>query len=148
MSGDDGCDAIVQPALYEKHLREKVDKLYSSLDQYVGHLEVEVYESPAIHYRLRCRFDVDEYAGKLTYVMWRYGIGPKRYFTEFPVANEKINRLMPALLGEIKERPIIRRDLIMVHFLSTLNTDDMLVTLVCLQRTHLPNVNRSLSSFL
>jgi tRNA (uracil-5-)-methyltransferase len=130
MSGEDGCDKIVQPELYEEHLQQKVAKLRTSLDQYVGHLEVDVYPSPPSHYRLRCRFDIDERDGELMYVMWRYGAAPKRYFTSFPVANDKINALMPKFLAEVKRRPCIANDLVMVHFLSTLSTPDMVVTLV------------------
>src|SRR5690625_332094 len=48
---------------------------------------------------------------------------------DYPVAGQRINELMPQLLDAMRDRPVLRRKLFQVEFLTTLS-GEALVTLI------------------
>jgi tRNA (uracil-5-)-methyltransferase len=68
--------------------------------------------------------------GKLHYVMFgREDPKTPVVITDFPIADERIQQLMPSLLKLLDTTPLLRRKLFQVEFLATLS-GDLLVTLV------------------
>lgn len=120
----------VEPERYLELLAAKIEALKASLGEYTHGLDFTSILSEPIHYRLRCRFDVAELDGKLTYVMWNHSTTPKVYLTQFPAATKRINSVMTDLLRELQHRPALRQSLVMANFLGTLNTNDVVITLV------------------
>jgi tRNA (uracil-5-)-methyltransferase len=79
---------------------------------------------------MRAEFRIWHDGEKLDYVMFRRA-DPKTpvAITEFPIACERIQLLMPVLIEQLKATETLRRKLFQVEFLSTLS-GDTLVTLV------------------
>lgn len=95
---------------------------------------LEVFASPPSHYRMRAEFRVWHEGEDLFYAMFEADPeAPKGQrvvrIDRFPVASERINELMPALLDAIREDDILRRRLFQVEFLTTL-AGDALVTMI------------------
>ena len=74
-------------------------------------LELEVFRSPARHFRARARFGFKEFGCALAstpepcprFVMWQQSPAYDRVeMTQFPVASEAVNALMSALLAELR----------------------------------------------
>ena len=112
-------------------LAAKVEQVRSSLTPYIDGLDVNVHRSEPVGYRLRCRCDIAMGEdGRATYCMWNFSPAPKVYFRQLPAVTARINEVMEALLGEIDKSATLRSGLVMANFLGTLNTEDVVVTLV------------------
>ena len=90
----------------------------------------QVFESARSGYRMRAEFRVWHEGNELDYVMYRRE-DPRTPvpLTRFPVASERIQALMPALIERLRPEQILRRKLFQVEFLSTLS-GDTLVSLI------------------
>jgi len=89
-----------------------------------------VYSSSTTGYRMRAEFRVWHEGENLDYVMYRPEDRKTPVpVTHFPVACERIQKLMGVLLDELKPSPLLRRKLFQVEFLSTL-PGDTLVSLI------------------
>ncbi|PIE42782.1 MAG: tRNA (uridine(54)-C5)-methyltransferase TrmA [Gammaproteobacteria bacterium] len=92
--------------------------------------ELEVFASPALHFRLRAEFRIWHSGDRCFYAM--FSPEDKRRpieITEFPIGSQLINTLMARLLLELHKQPILRCKLFQVEFLTTLS-NDALVTLI------------------
>ncbi|WP_114418969.1 tRNA (uridine(54)-C5)-methyltransferase TrmA [Marinospirillum perlucidum] len=123
----------VTPELYPQLLQEKADLLRQQFAAFQPP-ELEVFESPASHYRMRTEFRVWHEGDDLFYIMFEVAEDPKKdrrqvRMDEFPVASRAINDLMPRLLDAIRDQPLLRRKLFQVEFLHSL-AGEMLVTLI------------------
>jgi len=108
----------IDPQNYHQQLDDKQREMQQLFaDHYHG--EFDVFASKPLHYRMRAEFRVWHAEDDLFYVMFRQD-DPKtpHRIDHFPVANETINRLMPALLAAVKPHEILRRKLFQVEFLS------------------------------
>ena len=102
-------------------------------------VEPQVFPSPATHFRSRCRFQVvaeqtEAEEGKtprrrLTYRLWDRGEATVRV-SDFPMALESINVVMPAVLRLAEANDELADGLEAVHFLAARRGGGMLVTLV------------------
>ncbi|QOR38288.1 tRNA (uridine(54)-C5)-methyltransferase TrmA [Billgrantia diversa] len=124
---------IVDPARYEQELEAKRERIGQQFERF-GPPELEVFPSPASHYRQRCEFRVWHEGDDLFYAM--FDVDPddpkqKRVIRldDYPVASRRINELMPRLRQALLESDVLRRRLFQVEFLTTLS-GEALVTLI------------------
>lgn len=119
----------VFPEQYQKQLTDKVDALRRDFARFKLP-EIEVFSSPASHYRLRAEFKIWQDGELASYAMYKPGASKESYtITEFPVASELINNLMGPLLEAINADPTLRTRLFQVEFLTTLS-GQALITLL------------------
>ncbi len=124
---------VVDPERYPAQLeakRTRISQRFAALSP----PELEVFASPASHYRMRCEFRIWHEGDDLFYAMFEVDPqDPKQKrvirLDQYPVASEAINALMPRLLDAIRDRPVLRRKLFQAEFLTTLNGES-LVTLI------------------
>jgi len=121
--------SVVAPEQYEAQLAVKkvnVEEQFASFKL----PEVEVFESPRSHYRMRCEFRVWHDEDDLYYVMFEKGNKHVRIRIDHcPMVSERIHNVMFKLLEEIRPSEILRRKLFQIDFLSTLS-GELLVTLL------------------
>ena len=119
----------VKPEQYEALLKDKVERVSALLSPWCEQ-NPEVFASQATGFRMRAEFRVWHDGDGLDYVMFR----PEDRKTpipisEFPIACNNIQALMPELMQRLRVNPLLRRKLFQVEFLGTLK-GDTLVTLV------------------
>lgn len=113
---------------YQTQLQEKKERLTTLLSPYQPP-ELEVFDSPHQHYRMRAEFRLWRELDQLNYAMFEKG---DKYtpilLNDFPAASKQINELMPCLKQAWQASPILANRLFQVEFLTTL-TGDALITL-------------------
>ena len=121
--------SAVKPSQYHSLLDEKVQRVSELLAPY-SPPEPDIFPSEKTAYRMRAEFRVWHEGDNLDYVMFRRD-DPKVPvpITQFPIASQTIQDLMPKLMVNLKTSSILRQRLFQVEFLSTLS-GEMLVTLV------------------
>ncbi|MDT8894086.1 tRNA (uridine(54)-C5)-methyltransferase TrmA [Halomonas sp. I1] len=124
---------VVDPPRYDEQLDAKRARLVETFAPFAPPA-LEVYPSPPSHYRQRCEFRLWHEGDDLFYAMFEVDPdepGKKRVvrLDDYPVAGRRINELMPQLLDAVRDRPILRRKLFQVEFLTTLS-GEALVTLI------------------
>jgi len=119
----------IQPENYPALLEEKVAFIRNLFDQYPAD-EINVFDSPVRHFRMRTEFRIWHDEAGLHYIMFdKSNQGEKVFITEFPQACENISSLMQPLLLEIQKFSSLADKLFQIDFLSTLN-NETLVTLI------------------
>lgn len=116
------------PEKYEGLLNDKViafEQLMSGFET----PEIEVFESPREHYRMRAEFKVWRDADDIHYAMWGEDKTLPVLLETCQIADKAIADLMPKLMNEIREREALKNRLFQVDFLATLS-GAMLVTLI------------------
>lgn len=124
---------VVEPERYQQQLDAKRD----AIRQRFAHLappELEVFASPPSHYRQRCEFRLWHEGDDLFYAMFEVDPDDPRNKTiirldQYPVASRRINELMPQLIEAVRDKPVLRRKLFQVEFLTTLS-GEALITLI------------------
>ncbi|EPC02513.1 tRNA (uracil-5-)-methyltransferase [Litchfieldella anticariensis FP35 = DSM 16096] len=124
---------VVDPSRYDDQLEAKHARLSAQFARF-DPPSLEVYSSPASHYRQRCEFRVWHEGDDLFYAMFEVDSDdPKKKrvvrVDDYPVASRCINELMPRLLDAVRDNPTLRRKLFQVEFLTTLS-GEALITLV------------------
>ncbi|GGY05444.1 tRNA/tmRNA (uracil-C(5))-methyltransferase [Litchfieldella qijiaojingensis] len=124
---------VVEPSRYDEQLEAKRARLATQFARFAPP-PLEVYASPASHYRQRCEFRVWHEGDDLFYAMFEIDPGdPKKKrvirVDEYPVASRRINELMPRLLDAVRDNPTLRRKLFQAEFLTTLS-GEALITLI------------------
>ncbi|MDO6707493.1 tRNA (uridine(54)-C5)-methyltransferase TrmA [Photobacterium sp. 1_MG-2023] len=118
----------INPETYQAQLDEKAERmqaLFADLDT----PELEVFASPAQHYRMRAEFRVWHEGEDLYYIMFNQETRQKYRVDQFPAASRLINDLMPLLVEAMKPNRALRHKLFQVDFLSTLS-GEVLVSLL------------------
>nr|WP_239031435.1 MULTISPECIES: tRNA (uridine(54)-C5)-methyltransferase TrmA [unclassified Modicisalibacter] len=110
--------------------RERITAQFASFDPPA----LEVFASPASHYRMRCEFRVWHEGDDLFYAMFEVDpADPKNKqvirLDQYAVASRTINALMPRLREAVIDDPVLRHRLFQVEFLTTLS-GEALVTLI------------------
>ncbi|EKK9986012.1 tRNA (uridine(54)-C5)-methyltransferase TrmA [Vibrio vulnificus] len=118
----------VNPQRYQQQLAEKVQRLTDMFAPYQAP-ELEVFESPDQHYRMRAEFRVWHEGEEMYYIMFNQETREKYRVDQFPAASRLINDLMPLLIDAMKDNESLRRKLFQVDFLSTLS-GEILVSLL------------------
>jgi tRNA (uracil-5-)-methyltransferase len=124
---------VVDPDHYDAQLAAKCERIERTFAGF-SPPPLEVFPSPPSHYRQRCEFRLWHTGDDLFYAMFESdpaAPGHQRVvrMDRYPVACERINALMPALLEAIRDAPLLRRKLFQVEFLTTLS-GEALVTLI------------------
>lgn len=120
--------AQLDPASYAKLLEEKCLKL-KELFAIFHPPELEVFSSPPVHYRMRTEFRVWHEGEDLYYYMFDKGLDQKVRTDQYLPASELINKMMKALMDELRPNQVLRHKLFQVDFLSTLS-GEILVSLL------------------
>ena len=116
------------PSLYTEQLNEKIQRMQEIFAPF-NPPELEVFQSPISHYRMRAEFRVWHEGDDLHYIMFDQTSKQKYTVHQFPQASRLINQLMPMLIEALKPNPTLRRKLFQVDFLSTLS-GEILVSLL------------------
>ncbi len=124
----------VHPERYQQQLDDKLSQLQRQLNTVnaVNNATIPpiaVFRSPTSHYRMRAEFTVWHEGDTSHYAMTDKETKQPVFLTEFPVASEGINALMPIIMAAINGDELLRKKLFQIEFLSTL-TKDTLVTLI------------------
>lgn len=119
---------LFEPEQYQTQLQEKRYRLTKLLAPFNAP-ELKVFDSPNKQYRMRAEFRLWREQGQLYYAMFEQGEKHTPILLDnFPVANQRINELMPQLKQVWQENEIIANRLFQVEFLTT-QTNDALITL-------------------
>lgn len=119
-----------QQQLLEKLAILKQDFAELFLSELQALPELQVFESPPKHFRMRAEFKMWHKGSNVSYAMYKPGEYKKPYLIEnFPIGSERINQLMPELLAAVNADEILRKRLFQVEFLTTLS-GEALITLV------------------
>lgn len=122
-------DQFTSPDQYQSLLEQKIQKVKALFSAY-NMPEMDVFESPKQHYRMRTEFKIWHEGTETYFAMHQPGEKSKPFKVEtFSVANELINRAMPLLITHITPNELLKRKLFQCEFLSTL-TDELLITLI------------------
>ena len=117
---------------YQQQLRDKTDYL-KKLFQGLEFPEIEVFESPEQHYRMRAEFRIWHEGGEMFYAMFERGQKASGASLircdQFPAASESINALMPKLIEAAAQNSELKNRWYAVEFLSALS-GEMLVTMI------------------
>ena len=117
---------------YQQQLADKKQYL-QQLFQGLDFPEIEVFESPEQHYRMRAEFRIWHEGGEMFYAMFERGQKASGASLircdQFPAASESINALMPKLIEAASNHPELKNRWYSVEFLSTLS-GEMLVTMI------------------
>ena len=117
---------------YQQQLADKKQYL-QQLFQGLDFPEIEVFESPEQHYRIRAEFRIWHEGGEMFYAMFERGQKASGASLircdQFPAASESINTLMPKLIEAASNHPELKNRWYAVEFLSTLS-GEMLVTMI------------------
>lgn len=121
--------SAIAPENYAALLEEKAQRVCGQLAGF-NPPPPEIVSSSPTAFRMRAEFRVWHEGDDLNYVMFRKG-EPKIPITveHLPIACERIQSLMPQLIGLLRANQTLRRKLFQVEFLSTL-AGDTLVTLI------------------
>lgn len=108
----------IYPEHYPEQLAQKEARLAELL---AAHYQqpLEVYKSPATHYRMRAEFRVWHEQDDLYYIMFDPDTKERIRINEFIPGSDLMNKLMQNLLVLIKDNAVLRRKLFQVDFLTT-----------------------------
>lgn len=119
----------IKPDAYDELLEKKAAAVSALLAPYRPPAP-RVFPSRPTGYRMRAEFRIWHDGDDLDYVMFRrHDPTSPIPITDFPVACERIQAIMPALIEQLKPDVTLRRKLFQVEFLSTL-AGDTLVSLI------------------
>ncbi|WP_439136111.1 tRNA (uridine(54)-C5)-methyltransferase TrmA, partial [Pseudomaricurvus sp.] len=111
----------VYPDQYHAQLNDKIQRVTEQFAQF-SPPELEAFESPASHFRMRAEFKIWHEQDQAHYAMFQPGEYKKPFMIEeFPVGSLLINQLMPLLLEAINADTLLSRRLFQVEFLTTLS---------------------------
>lgn len=121
--------SAVQPERYSELLDTKASRVATLLAPFAAPPPA-IYPSPPQGFRMRAEFRMWHDGDGLDYVMFRKD-APKTPvpITAFPIACDRIQQLMPALLERLRSNLELRKKLFQVEFLSTL-AGETLITLI------------------
>ena len=120
--------AAMDPNTYDAQLEEKrikLEQIFTDFDT----PKLEVFSSEPAHYRMRAEFRIWHDGEDMYYYMFDKALDSKVRCDQFLPASELINKVMPALMEELKPNPTLRHRLFQIDFLSTLS-GEILVSLL------------------
>jgi len=120
--------AAMDPNTYDAQLEEKrikLEQIFTDFDT----PNLEVFSSEPAHYRMRAEFRIWHDGEDMYYYMFDKALDSKVRCDQFLPASELINKVMPALMEELKPNPTLRHRLFQIDFLSTLS-GEILVSLL------------------
>lgn len=119
----------VQPGNYQALLNKKVEAVGNLMSPF-SPPEPQIYSSAPTGFRMRAEFKMWHEGEDVNYVMFRpEDSRTPVILTEFPIADKRIQHLMPVLRDALKANSTLRRKLFQVEFLVSLS-GHLLITLV------------------
>ncbi|PID37313.1 MAG: tRNA (uridine(54)-C5)-methyltransferase TrmA, partial [Pseudomonadales bacterium] len=126
--------------IYKQQLQEKTARISRQFADFLGDMTLAIFESPTEHFRQRAEFRLwhvrrndGTNTGESFYAMFEAGkkASPQtlKRTDQLPIADKRINELMPKLLACLQSQPVLIERLFQVEFLSTLR-GEILVTLI------------------
>ncbi|AVJ56914.1 tRNA (uridine(54)-C5)-methyltransferase TrmA [Idiomarina sp. OT37-5b] len=103
---------------YQQQLNAKRDSMRQQYRK-VGVTDFEVFPSAPVHYRMRAEFRLWHEGDDLYYIMFNPETREKVRMDQFLPGSELINRLMQAVRDYVIDKPLLRRKLFQVDFLTT-----------------------------
>jgi tRNA (uracil-5-)-methyltransferase len=120
---------LVHPEQYASQLEAKTQQTEQEFAPF-DPPKLEVFASPATHYRMRAEFKIWHSGDTVRYAMFEPGRSKKPVIIDdFPVAAESINRLMPQVLEALNKNELLRHRAFQAEFLAA-TTDEMVLTLI------------------
>ncbi|REC94470.1 tRNA (uridine(54)-C5)-methyltransferase TrmA [Kushneria indalinina] len=122
---------VVAPDQYSALLDAKRQRIIDQFARFKAP-PLEVFASPASHYRMRCEFRIWHEGDDLFHAMFEAdtdGVKQTVRMDQYDVASRRINTLMTQLVDAIRDRPVLRHRLFQVEYLTT-RQGETLVTLV------------------
>ncbi|MFB2587093.1 tRNA (uridine(54)-C5)-methyltransferase TrmA [Acinetobacter sp. c1-l78] len=124
-------NSIYNSENYQLQLQQKAQHILQQFTEF--HLpELEIFESPIDHYRMRAEFRIWHTDDGLFYAMFEKDKNDKKQVVrvdEFPIASQAINDLMPKLLSAIEQHHLLSHKVFEINFLNTLS-GEILVSLL------------------
>ncbi|MGL4454652.1 MAG: tRNA (uridine(54)-C5)-methyltransferase TrmA [Plesiomonas sp.] len=105
---------------YDAQLAEKTARLQTLMAQFDAPAP-EVFASEHQHYRMRAEFRIWHEGEDLYHIVFDKETKERLRVDQFPAASKLINRLMPALLDQLRHNPLLRNKLFQIDYLSTLS---------------------------
>ncbi len=118
----------VFPAQYAQLLAEKAQQVGQLFNSFAMP-PVQIFPSPAEHYRCRAEFRVWHDGDDLYHIMFDPETKTRHRIDYFPVAIKTIADFMPRLIDALKRRPLLRNRLYQIDYLSGLS-GELLVSLI------------------
>ncbi|MEZ5504189.1 MAG: tRNA (uridine(54)-C5)-methyltransferase TrmA [Halioglobus sp.] len=119
----------VKPEIYQALLTAKTEAVRELLAPF-SPPSPQVFPSPPTGFRLRAEFRMWHDGEDINYVMFPHeDPGTPVIITDFPIADNRIQRLMPILRAKLRGNSALRHKLFQVEFLASLS-GELLVTLV------------------
>lgn len=110
----------INPDIYDAQLQQKAIALNESLSSF-NPPQLEVFPSKPLNYRMRAEFRIWHDGDDLFHIMFDKESKKKYRVDNFPAASLLINKLMPQLIAQLKDRDILRKKLFQIDYLSTLS---------------------------
>ena len=123
-------------SIHDVNLQGKIDKIKTSFSGYLQPKlqgNVEIIPSPCKNYRLRCRFGVTLQDNKFHYFVYEHG--EKQIISEFDIASNGIQRIMPILADHLASYDELANGMQAIHFLHSLN-GELVVTFIYDREIH------------
>jgi tRNA (uracil-5-)-methyltransferase len=116
-------------AQYDDLLADKTQQIQEQFAHF-NPPALEVFASSPQNFRLRAEFKIWHDGDRCFHAMFERGTKNKPFeVTHFPIASKAITDLMPRLMADINQNPILKNRLFQLEYLNTLS-GDMLVTLI------------------
>lgn len=119
---------MTMTANYQQQLESKATRLQQQFSDLTD-CQLEVFDSPPSHYRMRAEFRVWHDGDELYHIMFNQETKQKYRVDEFPVASALINKAMPLLIELLKGNDVLRRKLFQVDYLSS-QKGELLISLL------------------
>lgn len=110
---------------YQIQLDEKQARLSGMLAEFQAPA-LEVFASAPNHYRMRAEFAIWHEGDEIFYIMFDSATKQRLRVEQFPVAHDRINRLMPRLREALRGHPVLKPKLFQVDFLTTKNGETLI----------------------
>lgn len=120
---------LVHPEHYESQLQAKARLTEEEFAPFQAP-PLEIFSSPASHFRMRAEFKMWHDGDSVSYAMFEPGRSKRPVIIdEFPVGSRRIAELMPAILSAVNACTMLRERLFQTEFLTS-STGNALVTLI------------------
>lgn len=119
----------VHPERYHHQLQHKAERIRARFSEF-SPPELQVYDSPPLHFRQRAEFRVWHQGDDTYCVMFRSDAAktPVR-IDDFPIGSSVLNAAMTAVMARVRESDCLRQRLFQIEFLTTLS-GEVLVSLI------------------
>ncbi|MDN4504310.1 tRNA (uridine(54)-C5)-methyltransferase TrmA [Alteromonadaceae bacterium BrNp21-10] len=118
----------INPDKYGQLLEQKAEQVRDAFSQFTTP-ELEIFPSPAEHFRQRAEFRMWHDGDDLYHIMFDQHDKQQYRVDHYPIGSVLINDVMSALLTLLKPNDILRRKLFQIDYLSSLS-QQIVVTLV------------------